>query len=724
MRWGGTGLILLGSGWLWVAIGDVESLASELPDTPKKPSVDTYWGLEIVDDYRYLEAFRDPEVVRWAEAQNAVTRAELDAYPYREALTRRVVALTHSDSPDYYDIRRRGGTTFAIKEEPPKEQPFLIVLDSLDDPNRQRVLVDPNVIDPAGGTTIDFYEPSLDGRTVAVSLSKDGTEDGTVWLYDVVAGRRLPDAIPRVNGGTAGGSVAWNASGDGFFYTRYPYPGERSADDLFFYQQIWFHRIGEPITEDHYVLGETFPQIAEIEMETRDDGATIIAEVSNGDGGEYEYWLRGPDEAWVKFAEFGDWIQKARFGPDGAIYLLSRKNAPLRRILRLPIDAPDLAAAEIVVDETDAVIEDFRATDSRLYVVAMWGGPSWLRVYDLGGRLLDSVTTDEVSTISSLVHLEGDVILMRRQSYTTPPAWFRYAPDLRLPEPTALAMTSPADFGDCEVRREFATADDGTKIPVDIILRHGTSVDGRAPLILEGYGSYGISRKPRFEAARRVWIEQGGVCAVACVRGGGEYGDEWHRAANLERKKVSMDDLAACARHLVERGYTSADRLAIEGGSAGGLLVYGTMAHYPDRMSAVVAHVGIGDALRTELSPNGEFNVTEFGTVKNESQFFGMLEASPYHQIRDGTVYPAVISLTGMNDPRVEPWQTFKMTARLQATGSPNPVLMRVSGDTGHGGGTALSDRDAELIDVYGFLFEQLGVTYRPVDDGERELSP
>jgi prolyl oligopeptidase len=288
------------------------------------------------------------------------------------------------------------------------------------------------------------------------------------------------------------------------------------------------------------------------------------------------------------------------------------------------------------------------------------------------------------------------------------------------PKMTALVTTSAADFTDCEVQRVFATAGDGTKIPINLIMIEGTIRDGTAPLLLYGYGSYGSSMTPRFSATRRIWIEQGGIYAVANIRGGGEFGDEWHRAANLERKKVSMDDFAACARFLVAEGYTSPDRLAIQGGSAGGLLVYGTMAHYPDHMAAVVSRVGISDALRTELSPNGEYNITEFGTVKNEVQFHGMHAASPYHQIRDGVAYPAVLSLTGMNDPRVEPWQTFKMTARLQATGSSKPVLMRVSMQTGHGRGTSLSERDAQLVDEYSFLFRQMRVDYEPVGEPPR----
>jgi prolyl oligopeptidase len=234
-------------------------------------------------------------------------------------------------------------------------------------------------------------------------------------------------------------------------------------------------------------------------------------------------------------------------------------------------------------------------------------------------------------------------------------------------------------------------------------------------LLLYGYGSYGSTMSPYFSAHRRIWIEQGGIYAVANIRGGGAYGDAWHRAANLQNKKVTIDDFAACARHLVDHRYTSPELLAIQGGSAGGLMVYGVMVHHPQVARVVLAQVGISDVLRTELSPNGEFNITEFGTVADATQFRGMYAYSPYHHVADGTAYPALLATTGMNDPRVEPWQSFKMVARLQASGTPSPVLLRVSYTTGHGRGTRLTERDQQLADAYTFLFGVLGVPYEPV---------
>lgn len=690
-----------------------------LPTAPKRPVFDTYWGVRVEDDYQYLERQDDPEVRKWAEEENAYSRAWLDGKPDRSAILDRVVALTHSGSPEYYGLSARGGRFFVMKKQPPQEQPCLVSLPTLADTKEERVVVDPNAIDPSGGTSIDWYVPSLDGTLVAVSLSKGGTEEGTLYVYDAQSGERLPDEVPAVNNGTAGGSATWNADGTGIYYTRCPRPGERPTEDLPFYQQIWFHRLGAPGSADTYVLGKNFPKIAEIELQTSDDGKTVLAQVENGDGGEYEYWLLRGSAPWRRIARFEDQIIDARIGLDGALYLLSRNGAPRKQILRLPLDAGDVSTARIIVPETRAVVESFTPTARRLYVIEMDGGPTDVRVYDLTGKDLGVLTFQKIANLSSVVRVRGDEVVIRAQSYLTPPAYYTVAGGRKALEQPALAQRSAADFSDCEVRREFATAEDGTKIPVNILLRRGTPLDGTAPTLLYAYGSYGLSQSPDFSSARRLWLEQGGIYVDASVRGGGEYGDAWHRAANLERKKVSMDDLAACARYLVQRGYTSRERLAIQGGSAGGLLVYGTMVHYPDLMSAVVARVGYGDALRTELSPNGEFNTTEFGTVKNEKQFRGMHAYSPYHHVVNGREYPSVLALTGLNDPRVEPWQSFKMVARLQATGSKNPILLRVSADTGHGIGTSLSEEDQARADIYTFLFDRLRAKYRPVGSNE-----
>jgi prolyl oligopeptidase len=306
--------------------------------------------------------------------------------------------------------------------------------------------------------------------------------------------------------------------------------------------------------------------------------------------------------------------------------------------------------------------------------------------------------------------LNDGALLFRNTSFLEPPAWYRYDPVSKMVTRTALRQTAATDFNDAEVVREFATSKDGTRIPVNIIRRKGTKLDGKNPVLLTGYGGYGISVGPDFSLRRKTLIEHGFVLAIANLRGGGEYGEAWHKAGSLAKKQNVFDDFAACARYLIDHKYTNPAKLAIEGGSNGGLLMGAALTQHPELFAAVVSHVGIYDMLRVELQPNGAFNVTEFGTVKEPDQFRALYSYSPYHHVVDGTSYPSVLFLTGDNDPRVDPLNSRKMTARLQASGAKRPVLLRTSSNSGHGIGTTLSEYLAEEADVQAFLFDQLGV--------------
>ena len=298
----------------------------------------------------------------------------------------------------------------------------------------------------------------------------------------------------------------------------------------------------------------------------------------------------------------------------------------------------------------------------------------------------------------------------RTPAYLQPPAWFRYDPATRKVTRTALFETSAADFSDAEVVRDFAVSKDGTRIPINIIRRKGTKLDGSNPVLLSGYGGYGISLQPFFSVNNKPLLEHGVVVAIANLRGGGEYGEAWHKAGMLTKKQNVFDDFAASAHYLIDHKYTTAAKLAIQGGSNGGLLMGAAFTQHPELYGAVVSHVGIYDMLRVELQPNGAFNVTEFGTVKEDDQFRALYAYSPYHHVVDGTNYPAILFLTGDNDPRVDPLNSRKMIARLQASGTKRPVLLRTSGNSGHGIGTALSEQIAAEADVLAFLFSVWGI--------------
>ncbi len=691
-----------------------------VPATPKRPVTDEYFGVKVTDEYRWLEEWSDPAVRAWSDAQNAAARGVLAGLPGLAAIRDRVKQLDGGGSAAYFGLVMRGGVLFALKDQPPKQQPLLVALASPDDLASERVLLDPNALDPSGSTRIDFFVPALDGGKVAVSLSEHGTESGTVRVLETAGARELADRVPRVNGGTAGGSVAWNGDGSGFLYTRYPRGGERPAADLDFYQQVWFHRLGTATAADTYEIGREFPRIAETVLASSDDGRLALASVGNGDGGQFEHFLRKADGAWVRLTSFADGVVEAEFSADDGIYLLARKGSPRGRIVRVPVAAPEPARAAVVVPEGDAAIEGMLVTPGRLWVREVAGGPARLRVFKPGsGEAPAVVPLPAVSNVTGMARLTGDAVAYRVESFTEPAAWYTYSPAAGKAVRTAMVTTSPADFSDCEVVRETAVSKDGTKVPFSVIRRKGTKLDGSNPTLLTGYGGFGISTAPSFSPHARVWLEQGGVLAVANLRGGGEFGEAWHRQGMLTRKQNVFDDLAACAQRLIASGYTTPAKLAAEGGSNGGLLMGAMITQHPELFRAVVAHVGLFDMLRFERFANGQFNVTEYGSVSNRAQFEALHAYSPYHHVVDGTKYPACLFLTGANDPRVDPSNSRKMVARLQAaTASGLPVLLRTSAGTGHIG-TPLDERVAARADVYAFLFHELGVAYTPVRPGK-----
>jgi prolyl oligopeptidase len=691
------------------------------PATPTLPVTDTYHGVNVIDPYRWLETDDDPKVKAWSDAQNAYARSVLDRLPNIAAIRAQVTAIMSAKSPSYASTTFRGGRYFAVKSQPPKQQPMLIVLDSLETLGSERVVVDPNELDATGSTTIDWYVASPDGKLVAVSLSVGGTEAGGVHVYSTATGREMFEVVPHVNSGTAGGDLAWTPDSRGFYYTRHPWPDERPAEDLGFYQQVYFHALGTSPSDDRFEMGKDLPRIAEIQLDVDNATGRVLASVQNGDGGEFAHFLRAPDGKWHRFTNFKDRTVQVLFGGHDDLFLISLRGTPNGRIEHIPIaDLGKTPPRTIVPEAKDAIQTSFigeptiAATPSRLYVVYQLGGPSEIRAFDHEGAPVAGPEKTPVAAFYDLEPLSGDDLLYGSVSYVRPEGRFVFHADSGKTVETALASTSPVNLDDMEVRREFATSKDGTKVPVNILYRKGTPRDGKNPAIATGYGGYGVSITPEFVPNRRILLDNGFVIAIANIRGGGEYGEPWHLEGNLTHKQNVFDDFAAVLRHLIERKYTSSDRLAIIGGSNGGLLMGATLVQNPNLAQAVVSFVGIYDILRTELSPNGEFNITEFGTVKDPAQFKAMLAYSPYEHVESGVDYPAVLMLTGANDPRVEPMQSRKMIARLQAaTAAKDPILLRTNDNSGHGVGTPLAELINETVDVYAFLFDQLGVKFK-----------
>lgn len=690
------------------------------PETLKKPVTDTYHNVTVTDEYRWLENAGDPAVKEWTARQREYARSYLDAIPNRPKIAARLTELYDATSTSYHSLQFATGHFFALKRQPPAEQPILVTLNSPNDLASEKIILDPNNLSTNGSTSINLFWPSPNGKFIAVSLTEGGSEEGNLHFYESATGKPMPDFIPRIAFATAGGSLAWKHDSSGVYYTRYPRAGERPEADLNFYTQVYFHKLGSDEKEDRYIFGKDFPRIAEITIQVL-SGEDLLIGYQLGDGGDFAHHLVRRGGRSQEIAGLQDGVKSIAIGPSGDLFLFSRKDAPRGKVLHLNAGQTDLQKATVVVPESDAVIQGYDVktleilptlfpTRNNLFVVDIVGGPSQIRNFDQHGRLKGIIPSEPVSAIEAVVVTAKDQLYFQSQSYLRPAGWFRYYARNSRVSPTQLIEKSPINYDDCELIRDFAASRDGTKVPITIIRKIGTELDGRNPTLLYGYGGYGIVLSPSFlSPAVRLWLDHGGIYCVANLRGGGEFGEEWHKAGNLTRKQNVFDDFIACAEFLIKSNYTNPQKLAIMGGSNGGLLMGAVLTQRPELFRAVVSFVGIYDMLRVELDPNGSFNVPEFGTVKDADQFKALHAYSPYHHVKDGAAFPAVLFVTGENDHRVNPMNSRKMTARLQAANSSNhPILLRTSANAGHGMGSALSETIDQAADVEAFLEAEL----------------
>ncbi len=687
------------------------------PPSPSRPVQDVYQGVTVTDDYRWLEATDSKEVVDWIARQNALTRRSIDALPRRQAIKQELLRMAGSGRASRYAFQLASGRLFAMKFQPPRNQEMLVVLNPNGDVATERIVLDPNRLDRSGKTTIDWFVASPDGRLVALSLSRNGSEDGTLRIYDVATARPLTDSVPRVQYPTGGGSAAWAADGKGLYYTRYPQGSERPPEDANFYQQVWFHRLGTPAAADSYVIGKGVPAHRG-DRAARQRGQALSP-------------CRRVQRRWRRAC-----LLPARRRPGHlAAHRRQRRRLPARRVRarrpalcarteRLAARAHRRDGAERCQGRTAGARRRWSpspmpssktscparaASTSSCWSAARRSCAPSRSTASRSMRSIRNRSRVPRSACSSTA--TGSCSAARASSGAF--AWYAYdgtrAMKTRLSDPPAYAMDG--GLSDAEAVREFAVSKDGTKVPVNIVRMKGTPLDGSQPVLLTAYGGYGVSERPYFSRQTVAWLRHGGVFALANLRGGGEFGEEWHLAGNLTRKQNVFDDFIASAELLIARGYTSSARLAIEGGSNGGLLMGAVLVQRPDLFRAVVTSVGIYDMLRVELTPNGAFNVTEFGSVREPDQFKALYAYSPLHHVQDGTAYPAVLLTTGEHDGRVAPWMSYKMAARLQ-TANPNgrPILLRVASDAGHGIGTSLASEIDDQADAFAFLFDQLGM--------------
>ncbi len=683
------------------------------------PVREILFGATIEDPYRWMEDWKGEEARQWVAAQGAYARDYLDALPDRAALLARISALNDAGST-LSNIQVSAGRVFYLVRGPDDNVGKLAVRTASDAP--ERVLFDPNTLAGAAHTAIDWYTPSRDGRLVAYGSSQGGSEESTLRVLEVETGGHLDEAITRCRFG----GVSWLPDNRAFVYHRLADYREGTPETERYFDSVTrLHRLGADPEGDQVVFARGLAAGVEIAredwpiVEITPNGEWMIGLVMHGALNELTLYaapisgLSDPVSCrWVRLADTEDGVVGYAAGRDDTVYLRTHHDAPRYRVVAISLRAPDLAHAAVVAPEGERVIEDIKAAGDYLVTRDLDGGIGRLRRIPVGGGPAEDIPLPVEGTISGLAGEAGSPELtLQLTNWTTAPRVYRLdAPTGALSE-TDWAPPSPVDFSDIEAHEVFATARDGTRIPLSIVHKRGIALDGANPTLLGGYGSYGlIAYAPSFSPTMGAWFERGGIFAAAHIRGGGEYGTEWHEAGRKLTKENTITDLIDCAEYLIAQGYTSPRYIAGEGTSAGGIPSGGALTRRPDLWAAMVMRVAVTNALRSEFSENGPPNVPEFGSVSTEEGFRGLRIMDAYTRVQDGVPYPAVLLTTGLNDPRVVVWQAAKMAARLQAaTSSGRPVLLRVEAQGGHGMGSTKRQNDEELADKLAFLLHVMG---------------
>ena len=687
--------------------------ATHPPLTRRDDIVETIHGVAVADPYRWLEDGESEETRSWTAAQNALTERVLKAVPGRAALEARLGELLTVGTVSSPAVR--GGRFFFMRREGEQNQPILYARDGVDGP--ERVVVDPNALDAAGLAALDWWYPSPDGRRVAFGVSRDGDEWSTLRVVEVETGELRPDTIDR----TRHCSVAWLPDGGGFYYTRYPAPGSVPAGDEEYNQRAFFHRLGTDPAEDPTVFGEGRSPQDMLALEISRDGRWLVALAFEG-WSRSEVYLRDltwANEAWVPVVEGVDAIFANAVATAERLYLLTNYEAPNYRVVAVDptSPAPELERWTTVVPERpDRVIEGFALAGDRVVTGELQAATSRLRSYALDGGAGSDLELPGIGSVQGLDGEEGgSEVVAGYASFAMPPSVFVF--DVASGERRPLAPVPPPAGVDPEtvvVSQVHYPSRDGTPISMFLVHRRDLARDGGNPTVLTGYGGFNISEGPDYAAALPAWLAAGGVYALPNLRGGGEYGEAWHRAGMLGNKQNVFDDFIAAAEWLIAEGYTNPDNLAIWGGSNGGLLVGAAITQRPELFRAAVCTVPLLDMLRYHHFRIAKLWIPEYGSADDPEQFAWLHAYSPYHRLREETRYPAVLFTAGEQDSRVDPLHARKMTALLQhaAPDPERPVLLRAESQAGHGQGKPLTKRVAEAADLWGFVGWQLGVDW------------
>ena len=694
---------------LSACVAGSQSLAAD-PESPEPPVtraeavVDDVHGVSIADPYRWLEDGSSDEVKHWVEAQSAYTRGILNARPGREAARKRLSRLLQigtltAPSP-------RGSRYFYTRREGEQNQPILYVRDSLK--GKDRVLVDPNTLSPDGTAAIDWWYPSEDGSLLAYGVSTSGDEKSTLRVLNVATGKPLADVIPHTRYCTLG----WLPDKSGFYYTRYPAPGEVPAGQENYNRHVFFHKLGNDWTKDPKIFGEQRKPEEIIEFTLSPDGRTMALWVLEG-WSRSDLYLKDLKTEGSPFVPVAEGIDALFQGEviGSTLYLLTNWQAPRYQLFAVDTKKPERAAWKVLIPQDTPVLSEVHYIGGQLVALYLKDAASRLTVFSSAGKKIRDIPLPTLGTIEKVDgRHDGQEAFFGFSSFTMPPSVYRYS--LKDGATTLWErVDSDLDLGSLDVQQVFYRSKDGTKVPMFLVHRKGLRLDGGNPTVLYGYGGFNISLTPAFSRSVVLWLERGGIYAVANLRGGGEYGEDWHRAGMLDRKQNVFDDFIAAAEWLIGQKYTSPEHLAIYGGSNGGLLVGAALTQRPDLFRAVVCAVPLLDMVRYHNFQIAKLWIPEYGSAENADQFRVLYAYSPYHKVKDGAPYPAVLVETAESDSRVDPMHARKMTARLQkATSSKQPILLRTETKAGHGVGKPLTKAIDEATDTWTFLMWQLGL--------------
>jgi len=678
------------------------------PLAEPKPLAETLHGTRIVDNYRWLEDGKNPETQKWVEAEMSYTRAVLDPLPGREQIHKRLTELLTIGNINVPQIG--GKYYFYTRRDGMQNQPILYVREGLN--GQDRVVVDANQLAADGTIALDWFEPSEHGKYVAYGTSPSGSEMSTLHIIETKTGKLLPDTIER----TRAASIAWKLDNSGFYYTRYPKKGDVAEGQEMYNRHIFYHELGSDPADDPLIFGEGRDAEDWPNVTLSNDGRWLLIQVEQG-WTKTELFLvdMKSDKPASRVTTGKNFLYGGQVF-DGKLFITTNEDAPRYRVFVTEATNFDHENWKEIIPQTDAVLQGTGVFGGKLFAQYEQNASSQIKLFDLEGKKISDLALPTIGTVfGSGGKWDRDELFYGFQSFTVAPSIYHY--DLKDGSTSLWAkVDAPSiDPAAYEVQQEWYHSKDGTRVPMFVVHKKGLKKDGRNPTLVTAYGGFNVSLTPTFSRTAYLWMEHGGVYAVANLRGGAEFGEDWHRAGMLDKKQNVFDDMIAAAQHLIAEKYTDKNHLAVQGGSNGGLLMGAMITQRPDLFRAVVCQVPLLDMLHYQDFQIAKLWIPEYGSAENPEQFKWLYAYSPYHHVRAGAEYPAILFMTADTDTRVDPMHAKKMAALMQAeakngTSRDRPILLRIETKAGHGAGKPVTKQIEEFTDVYAFLFWQLGV--------------